>query len=91
MVDAPQPPDCPPPLDSLEELQDVWNQFRAGASVPCPRDGAPLALAVDGAAGLYRFICTGCITASPWFESDARGIRIRGHSESGPAPSPGDD
>jgi hypothetical protein len=84
MVDLTEP-ESPAPLGSPDELGDVWNRFRAGASVPCPRDAAPLALAVDASAGLYRFVCTHCITASPWFESDPLGvIRIRGYAESGP-------
>jgi hypothetical protein len=83
MVDVTEP-ESPEALSSLDELRDVWNRFRAGDCVPCPRDTAPLALAVDASAGLYRFVCTHCITASPWFESDPLGvIRIRGHAESG--------
>ncbi len=73
------------PLSSPDEVRDVWNRFRAGDCVRCMRDSAPLALAVDASAGLYRFVCTACSVASPWFESDPSGVvRIRGHAESGP-------
>ncbi len=64
-------------LGSVEELGSVWDRFRAGGVVACPRDGAPMALAVDAAAGAYRFVCTSCGTASPWFESGPNGLKIK--------------
>ncbi|HLK38735.1 MAG TPA: hypothetical protein VKU41_18360 [Polyangiaceae bacterium] len=77
---------------SLDELREAWSQFRAGQPVLCPYDGAPLALAVDGAANLYRFVCTGCVTASPWFESERPGsIKVHRLSDTGPTHGAGND
>jgi hypothetical protein len=70
----------PPPLSTAEELREAWSVFREGNTVPCPRDGKPLALAVDASAGVYRFVCTQCGVASVWFESGADGIRVRSAS-----------
>ncbi|HEY8042569.1 MAG TPA: hypothetical protein VIF15_22360 [Polyangiaceae bacterium] len=84
MADSSKPPDAAyAPLGSPEELRGVWDRFRAGEVVPCPADGAPLALAVDAAAGAYRFVCTKCGVASSWFESGPSGIHIRGYSPPG--------
>jgi hypothetical protein len=66
-------------LGSSDELGTVWNHFRSGGAVPCPIDRAPLALAVDASAGLYRFVCTQCGAASAWFESGPAGLRVRGN------------
>lgn len=80
MPDDAQSPDAPrAPLGTAEELKGVWDGFRAGNVVPCPVDAAPLALAVDGSAGAYRFVCTRCGIASPWFESGPNGMLLRGH------------
>jgi hypothetical protein len=87
MPEAERPPgDAYAPL-SDDELRGAWDLFRTGAPVPCPHDGAPLALAVDASAGVYRFVCTGCGASSPWFESTPQGLRLRGTSHSGPAPA----
>jgi hypothetical protein len=60
----------------------LWERFKSGDGAPCPRDGAPLALAVDAAAKSYRLVCTRCGVASPWFEASPNGIVMRG-----PAPT----
>jgi hypothetical protein len=70
----------PPPLGTAEEVREAWSHFRGGQTVACPRDGKPLALAVDASAGVYRFVCTQCGVASVWFESGVDGIRVRGAS-----------
>jgi hypothetical protein len=86
MVDAAKPPDASrPPLGSADDIREVWDRFRAGGVVPCPTDSSPLALAVDGTMGVYRFVCTRCGLASPWFESGPGGLRVRSH----PTPTPG--
>jgi hypothetical protein len=72
-------------LVTPEGLNAAWDAFRAGAVVYCARDGAPLALAVDGAASLYRFVCTRCGSSSPWFESSPQGVRMRVASTGVPA------
>jgi hypothetical protein len=72
----------PPPLGTAEEVREAWGHFRGGETVACPRDGKPLALAVDASAGVYRFVCTQCGVASIWFESGVDGIRVRGSSPS---------
>jgi len=77
MTDAEKPPGASHALSGAEEVRSAWEEFRAGEVVACPTDGAPLALAVDASAGAYRFVCTRCGTASAWFESDPRGLRIR--------------
>lgn len=56
----------------------LWEQFREGEVVACPRDGGHVALAVDGAAKAYRFVCIACGMASPWFASTVAGITVRG-------------
>ena len=65
-------------LGTVAELAPVWDRFRDGDVVLCPKDQGPMALAVDAAAGAYRFVCTCCGNASPWFESGPGGMRIRG-------------
>jgi len=92
MVDAPPPAVPPVPLGTKEELKDVWARFRQGASIPCPADGVAMALAVDAAAGAYRFVCTHCGVSSAWFESGPHGIVVRGHSLPGSSGAgPADD
>jgi hypothetical protein len=84
MADAEKPPDATAAkagtLSTADGLQDVWARFRAGEVVPCPVDGAPLALAVDAAIGVYRFVCTRCGVASAWFEAGPSGVRQRGQA-----------
>jgi hypothetical protein len=80
MAYAPPPHGPRTPLDATDELRTAWDRFRAGDVVPCPLDGAHLALSVDASAGIYRFVCTQCGAASPWFESGATGIRLRDSS-----------
>ena len=75
---SPGDSEAPPALG--DDLKGVWSHFRAGNVVSCPMDHAPLALAVDASAGMYRFVCTQCGAASVWFESGPTGIRIRGAS-----------
>jgi hypothetical protein len=83
MPDAALPPDgLPTPLSNPDELQAVWDHFRAGDVITCPVDARPLALCVDAAATVYRFVCTHCGAASPWFESGPTSIQLRGHSQS---------
>jgi hypothetical protein len=79
MPDPATPPDgSPAPLSSMEELVDAWTRFRAGEVVPCPNEDASLALSVDASAGVYRFVCTTCGTASSWFESGPTGsVEVR--------------
>jgi hypothetical protein len=79
MPDAGTPPDSTAaPLGSMKELVDAWTRFRAGEIVACPTDGAALALSVDASAGVYRFVCTTCGTASSWFEAGPTGtLEIR--------------
>ena len=67
---------------SLEDLTVTWERFRAGGAAPCARGDATMALAVDAAAGAYRFVCTACGRASPWFESGVDGLKSRGGVES---------
>ena len=81
MADAREPAKPPKaPLSALDEVQLLWDVFRAGGVVSCPIDQAGLALSVDGAMGAYRFVCTRCGSASPWFESGPTGIHARGQS-----------
>jgi hypothetical protein len=70
-------------LAAAPDIQVHWDAFRKGAVVPCPADAAPLALSVDGATGVYRFVCTRCGLASPWFDSGTGGVRVRAHSHEG--------
>jgi len=79
MADAPDAP--PAPLSSIARLKPVWERFRDGGVAPCPVDGAPMALAVDGSVDIYRFVCVRCGTYSPWFEAKLAGrIFIKGQS-----------
>jgi hypothetical protein len=81
----------PVPLGTKEELKDVWDHYRRGAQVPCPADAVAMALAVDAAAGAYRFVCTQCGVSSAWFESGPQGILVRGHSAPGASGAAPDD
>ncbi|HEY3817376.1 MAG TPA: hypothetical protein VGL81_09410 [Polyangiaceae bacterium] len=83
MADTKPPDAASLPLSTTAELNDVWARFRGGAMVHCPVDAGPLALAVDGAAGAYRFVCTDCGLASPWFESGPLGTNVRWHLQPG--------
>lgn len=76
-------PEPPAPLSTAAEVSDVWTRFRSGAMVHCPADDGGLALAVDGAAGAYRFVCTSCGLATPWFESGPVGLNVRWHLSGG--------
>jgi hypothetical protein len=80
MAEFPPPEGLKAPFAATEELRAAWDRFRAGDVVPCPLDRAHLALAVDASTGVYRFVCTQCGAASPWFESGPTGLRLRGHS-----------
>jgi hypothetical protein len=62
---------------SEQEVARLWQEFRAGNVAYCPRDDAPLALAVDGSAKSYRLVCTRCGNASLWFEVGPGGVRVR--------------
>jgi hypothetical protein len=92
MADAEKPSDAAhaTALGSPEGLQEIWSHFRAGEVVRCPVDGSPLALAVDAALGVYRFVCTKCGAASGWFEAGPAGIRLRGQAQ-GHGPGPGEE
>ena len=76
MDDVPKPAHDPSFLHTLEGVHGIWSHFRAGGSVPCPADGASMALAVDAFAAAYRFVCPTCGTASSWFESGVNGVRV---------------
>ena len=75
---------------SKEELGPLWDAFRAGKPVLCPREGGAVAVAVDATAHAYRMVCVRCGSATPWFESPPSGIRVRSGTSSMPAaPKPG--
>jgi hypothetical protein len=70
---------------SESDVSAIWEQFKSGAVVRCPKDDAPLALAVDGAAKSYRLVCTRCGNASLWFETNGGAVQVRNADEpSGP-------
>lgn len=56
------------PIDG-ELVGKLWNDFRAGKAVLCPRDQGPMAASVDGASASYRLVCVKCGHATPWFEA----------------------
>lgn len=66
------------PLSTIAGLKPVWERFRAGGIAPCPVDGGPMALAVDGSVDIYRFVCVQCGHASPWFEAKLTHLAIKG-------------
>jgi hypothetical protein len=70
---------------ATDELVPLWERFRQGKTVDCPRDGGPVAIAVDAVSHAYRMICVCCGAASPWFESRPGGIRVRSGTSSMPA------
>jgi len=83
MVDGP-PPDAPhAPLGTVEELSGPWARFREGATALCPADGGPMALSVDGAMGVYRFVCTSCGLGSAWFDASLDEVHVRGPAQPG--------
>lgn len=67
-----------------EHVTALWSAFKEGKPVICSRDENQMAVAVDGAMGLYRLICVGCGHSTPWFEAKMRGVRIRGMSSRPP-------
>jgi hypothetical protein len=71
---------------TLEELGPLWDLFRKGKGVVCPREGGAVAVAVDATAHAYRMICVRCGAATPWFESPLTGVRVRTGTSSMPAP-----
>jgi hypothetical protein len=75
---------------SEEDVAKLWDVFKSGNVARCPRDEAPLALAVDGAAKSYRLVCTRCGNASLWFEIASGGIHVRNADEP-PGPNLSDD
>lgn len=86
MADAkpPEPPEgAATPLTSPEEVAATWAQSRTGVAL-CPVDGAPLALAVDGTAHVYRFVCVKCGAASAWFEATMGVLKMRDPRPPGP-------
>ncbi len=66
---------------SEADVIKLWDGFKSGDVVKCPRDAAPLALAVDGAAKSYRLVCTRCGNASLWFETTGGVIQVRNAEE----------
>jgi len=76
-----------PRMLSEGQVVALWAEFKSGVA-SCPRDAAPLALAVDGATKSYRFVCTRCGNASLWFDVAPTGIQVRGGDDpSGPSAS----
>lgn len=67
-------PGTVPHVLSEADVTKLWDRFKAGFVVQCPKDDAALALAVDGAAKSYRLVCTRCGNASLWFETSAGGV-----------------
>lgn len=62
---------------SHADIAQLWTKFRAGEVIQCPRDAGGMALAVDGAAKVYRLVCTQCGLASPWFGTTPSGLVFR--------------
>jgi hypothetical protein len=73
---------------STDELGPLWDAFRAGKPVVCPREGGAVAVAVDATAHAYRLVCVRCGAATPWFESPPTGVRVRTGTSSMPAAKP---
>ena len=76
-------------LRSEEELAVAWDIWSVGDVVHCVADDAPVALNVDATVATYRFVCTHCGTASPWFEVSNGELILRPSSMhlTGPRPS----
>src|SRR5580692_3564223 len=86
MTEGAAPASRPSPKElSAEELIPRWDAFRKGGPVLCPRDGGPMAIAVDALAHAYRMICVDCGATSAWFESRPAGIHLRTGTSSMPA------
>ena len=69
----------------------LWERYRSGESVACPRDGGNLALSIDGAAQIYRFVCNRCGTASPWFGMTRIGLVVQERMATMPPPGATED
>ncbi|MCL2779280.1 MAG: hypothetical protein FWD73_14890 [Polyangiaceae bacterium] len=65
------------PSLSCAETSQLWAKFRAGDTILCAKDAHGIALAVDSASKVYRFICTKCGLASPWFGTTPAGLVFR--------------
>ena len=62
---------------SQDSVEALWSAYRRGDMVGCPLDAQNLALSIDGTTKSYRFVCTQCGIASPWFMSSPDGIVLR--------------
>ncbi|MGH7284951.1 MAG: hypothetical protein ACRELY_25775 [Polyangiaceae bacterium] len=68
-------------------VASLWNDFRVGKVVECPRDKGPMAASVDGASASYRLVCVRCGHATPWFEAKLGIVtHVRGTSTRPPPP-----
>jgi hypothetical protein len=54
-------------LHRLSTVQAMWTSYRTGTLVLCPEDNSPMAIAIDGVAKAYRFLCTASGLSTPWF------------------------
>jgi len=72
---------------SPEHVAALWNDFRSGGAVKCPRCEGAMAASVDGASASYRLVCVPCGHATPWFEAKLGIVtHVRGTSTRPPPP-----
>jgi len=76
---------------SEADVASLWDRYRAGELVSCPRDSGNLALSVDGGAQIYRFVCSRCGSSSPWFGMTRIGLVIRERLATMPPPGATED
>ena len=91
MSERRSPTDAGPRTLSEEDVGRLWEAFKSGSVAKCPRDEAPLALAVDAAAKSYRLVCTKCGSASLWFETVPTGIQARSADDALAGPGVSDE
>lgn len=80
-----------PPLRSVRDVAKVWERFKSGDLVGCPKCDGSMALAVEGSSKSYRLVCTQCGTSTPWFEPSGADLILKFEADGSDLELPDDD